>query len=70
MTAPTDELAERLAALEAERMRPEQPDPRTEPVWADDFRCLLLILRRLLDRPGPPDPVPVCPQVGDTEEKP
>ncbi|WP_433364212.1 hypothetical protein [Streptosporangium sp. CA-115845] len=50
------ELAERLAALEAERMRPERPDPRTEPVWADDFRALLIILARLLVKPGPPDP--------------
>lgn len=50
------ELAERLAALEAERMRPEQLDPRTEPVWADDFRALVIILARLLAKPGPPDP--------------
>lgn len=49
------ELVARLEALEAERMRPEQPDPSTEPAWADDLRCLLLILARLLDRPGPPD---------------
>ena len=53
------ELAERLAALEAERMRPEQPDPRTEPAWADDFRALLLVLDRLLSRPGPPDTAPL-----------
>jgi hypothetical protein len=25
-------------------------------VWADDFRVLLLVLDRLLSRPGPPDP--------------
>lgn len=50
------ELRTRMEALEAERMRPEQPDPRMEPAWADDFRALLLVLDRLLSRPGPPDP--------------
>ena len=51
------ELRTRMEALEAERMRPEVVDLRVEPVWADDFRALLLILARLRERPGPPDPV-------------
>ncbi|MFI6883400.1 hypothetical protein [Streptosporangium canum] len=58
MTTVNAELQTRMEALEAERMRPEVVDLRMEPVWADDFRALLLILARLLDRPGPPDPAP------------
>lgn len=57
-----DELRARTRRLEAERLRPEQSAPRTEPAWADDFRCLLLILRRLLTNPGPPDSAPVDPK--------
>lgn len=58
MTTVNAELQTRMEALEAERMRPERQDLRTEPTWADDFRVLLLILARLLERPGPPDPAP------------